>query len=583
MALESASDPLLGQCVGSYRIARSVGQGGMGRVYLAVHPGIGSRVAVKVLSPECSMRPELVERFFAEARAVNVIRHENIVSVLDLARLPDGRPYIVMEYLDGAPLSRTLERGGLGVVDAVRLVCELLDALAEAHARGIVHRDLKPDNVFVTAGGRAKILDFGVAKLRPEVASISAETKTGALVGTPHYMSPEQARGRPVDARSDLYAVGLILFEALTGRRAFDADSLFDLLRLHVEQTAPSIRSLRPDLPLSLEAVVRRALEKEPEQRFQSAAELAAALRSAVPIGTLPTAVAGPAPPAPPRAPPIPQTVPGYVQSLVTAPGPPPSGGAFRWAVLGAATFVALTAIVAGGAVVWSMTRADAPAATVDAPPLPPPPTAPPVATTAPAPASLAGTYTIVASENPGGAGSYRGSVSIDQRVRDLYSMSWTIPGSPYHGVALRHGSVLGVAWGPGTDYGVVVYRVNGGRLEGRWATASGQAIGTEVLEGPAGLSGSYRIVSAANPGSGTPYSGTVQITRRGGTFHVVWHVGSSSYEGVGLSEDDTLVVAWSPKKGTGVVAYRIAGERLKGRWNVPGNPGIGQETLEKR
>src|SRR5688572_19929646 len=199
-ALEDASrDPLLGRSVGSYRIARRIGAGGMGEVYRGVQPHIGSRVAIKVLSHECAKSPALVERFFAEARAVNVIRHENIVNVIDLSALPDGRPYIVMEHLEGAPLSAILRRfGPLPLGTLTRLIGDVLDALDAAHAKGVVHRDLKPDNVFVSRSGRAKVLDFGIAKLRPDLAALSDATRTGALLGTPHYMSPEQALGQSV-------------------------------------------------------------------------------------------------------------------------------------------------------------------------------------------------------------------------------------------------------------------------------------------------------------------------------------------------------------------------------------------------
>jgi serine/threonine protein kinase len=273
-------DFLIGQQVGAYRIAKLLGVGGMGRVYKGVHPSIGSRVAVKVLSRECADRPDLVERFFSEARAVNMIRHESIVNVLDLAQLPDGRPYIIMEYLDGAPLSDIVgKRGPLPLGGLARLIAEVLDALAAAHAKGIVHRDLKPDNIYVTPAGRPKVLDFGIAKLRPEMGGSS--TQTGSLLGTPHYMSPEQALGKPVDLRTDIYAMGVILFECACGRRPFVAESLFDLLRKHVDEPPPPPRSLRPDMPPALEQVIMYALAKDPNHRFQSCVDLANALMQA--------------------------------------------------------------------------------------------------------------------------------------------------------------------------------------------------------------------------------------------------------------------------------------------------------------
>src|SRR6476646_7514031 len=176
-------DVLHDTTVGAYRVARLLGVGGMGRVYKGVQPQIGSRVAIKVLSRECTDRRDLVERFFAEAKAVNLIRHESIVNVLDLATLPDGRPYIVMEYLDGAPLASILEhaiqhRQPLPFGGLARLAVEVLDALHAAHAKGIIHRDLKPDNIFVAPSGRAKVLDFGIAKLADPTISGGA-TRTG--------------------------------------------------------------------------------------------------------------------------------------------------------------------------------------------------------------------------------------------------------------------------------------------------------------------------------------------------------------------------------------------------------------------
>src|SRR5262249_11956951 len=257
---------------------RLLGAGGMGRVYRAVQPSIGSRVAVKVLAGEMARDRELVERFFAEARAVNLIQHENLVNVLDLAFLPDGRPYIVMEYLDGAPLSAIIgKRGQLPLGTLARLMSEVLDAVGAAHQKNIVHRDLKPDNVFVTPTGRPEVLDFGIAKLQGGGEG-GAHTRAGAILGTPAYMSPEQAQGLPVDARSDLYSIGVILYEAATGKPPFLSDALFDLLRMHVAQAPAPPRTLRPDLPKPLEAVILRSLEKDPARRYRTAGEMAQAL-----------------------------------------------------------------------------------------------------------------------------------------------------------------------------------------------------------------------------------------------------------------------------------------------------------------
>ncbi len=277
--LERAQDPLLGSLVGSYRITRLVGFGAMGAVYMAVHPGIGSRVAVKVLNQDPSRSPALVDRFFAEARAVNLIRHEHIVNVLDLSQLPDGRPYIVMEYLDGAPMAALFEAGSVPIGTLARVVGEVLDALGSAHDKGVVHRDLKPDNLHVTPAGHVKVLDFGIAKLRSEAPG--SGTRTGSLLGTPHYMSPEQALGKGVDARADLYAIGVVLYEGATGQKPFDAPALFDLLRKHVEEPPRPPTQLRPDLPPAYESVILKAMAKDPAARYQTAQEFSQALLDA--------------------------------------------------------------------------------------------------------------------------------------------------------------------------------------------------------------------------------------------------------------------------------------------------------------
>jgi len=276
-------DRLIGTEVGRYRIERLLGEGGMGRVYVAVQPMIGSQVAIKILSDECARTPELLERFFAEARAVNLIRHEGIVNVLDMAMLPDGRPFIVMELIAGTTLGNALRSERLPLGGLVQVTCEVLSALAAAHAIGIVHRDLKPDNVLVTGEGHAKVLDFGIAKLAPGLQhGLSPRTQTGALLGTPHYMAPEQISGKgQVDARSDIYACGVMLYEAITGRRPFEGETLFDLMRAHLEQPPPSPRSLRPELPVAIEHVVLTAMAKRPEDRFQSATAMAQALQHA--------------------------------------------------------------------------------------------------------------------------------------------------------------------------------------------------------------------------------------------------------------------------------------------------------------
>ena len=277
----AASDRLLGESVGSWRVARLLGAGGMGRVYLGVHPTIGSRVAIKVLSHDAAANRDLVERFFNEARAVNLIRHERIADVIDLAFLDDGRPYIVMEHVPGSSLAAVLaDSGPLPLGTLADLLAEVLAAVGAAHAAGIVHRDLKPDNILVTPDGHAKVLDFGIAKLAPEVGG-HVQTHTGIVIGTPAYMAPEQARSEHTDHRTDLYALGVVLYEGATGQRPFAARAMFDLLKLQIEAPPRPPRTHRPEIPEAFEAVILRALAKDPNARFATAAEMAAALVAA--------------------------------------------------------------------------------------------------------------------------------------------------------------------------------------------------------------------------------------------------------------------------------------------------------------
>jgi hypothetical protein len=291
--LAPTDDPLIGTDCSRYRLVRLLGRGGMGRVYLAIQPAIRSRVAVKLLAEDLVHDATLVGRFFAEARTVNLIQHEHIVDILDLDRLPGGRPFIVMEYIDGRTLRELIAAGPAPIGAALRTAIDVLGGLAAAHAAGVVHRDLKPDNIMVTHAGHTKILDFGIAKLVGDGAS--HRTTTGVAVGTPHYMAPEQVLGGAVDARTDVYAMGLVLHELLVGARPFDGDSDFQLMSAQLHAAPPPVRALRGDVPEAVERVVLRALAKQPADRFAGAAEMSAALRAAsagLPAESWPRAIA---------------------------------------------------------------------------------------------------------------------------------------------------------------------------------------------------------------------------------------------------------------------------------------------------
>ena len=274
-------DAFLGMEVGPYRLARLLGRGGMGRVYLGIQPAVGGRVAIKLLSDDACEKPSLIERFFTEARAVNLINHEGIVRVFDFTQTPTGRPAIVMELVDGRTLREIIRAGKPPLGGLIQVMIEVLSALSAAHDIGIVHRDLKPDNIIVTPSGRAKVLDFGIAKLDAELPGAGPSTRSGAMLGTPHYMSPEQLGRGTVDGRSDVYAAGVVLFEAITGEKPFEGLGHFDLLIAQVEKPPPSPRALRPELPEALANVVLRALAKPRSERFASASEMANALHAA--------------------------------------------------------------------------------------------------------------------------------------------------------------------------------------------------------------------------------------------------------------------------------------------------------------
>lgn len=273
-------DTLLGTTLGNFKITRLLGRGGMGRVYLGEQPAIGSRVAIKILHEHLASSASLVQRFYAEARAVNVIGHENIVSIFDMNMAPPQRYYFVMEYLDGHPLN-DLMRGPMNPKRAIPILVQVCDGLQAAHLRGVVHRDLKPENIFVIKRGRqddvVKILDFGIAKLfSTELAA--EQTSAGTIVGTPEYMSPEQANGEAIDGRADLYALGVISYAMATGKLPFTGGGFTGMLMAHREKIPPAPHVIEPTVNRAWSDVIMRALAKKPQERFPDATAMANAL-----------------------------------------------------------------------------------------------------------------------------------------------------------------------------------------------------------------------------------------------------------------------------------------------------------------
>jgi eukaryotic-like serine/threonine-protein kinase len=331
---------------GKYRVEKIIGQGGMGLVVEAKHIALDERVALKFLLPEYASHPEASQRFLREARAAVKIKSEHVARVSDVGTLDSGAPYMVMEYLDGADLSKTLEKlGVLPIQDAIDYIVQGCEAIAEAHQHGIVHRDLKPANLFLSKRPDGmpivKVLDFGISKVMG--GGVDNLTKTTAAMGSALYMSPEQMQQtRAVDHRTDIYALGVALYELLAGKQPYYADTLPQLCAEILTGTPTAIRSVRPEVPEELAAVLEKAYARDKGQRYQSIADLVIALAPFAPARTqgtldrvarmagLPIPVAGAAPPRPatPSNPPMGGTVviePGEAPRLPPAPGWHPS------------------------------------------------------------------------------------------------------------------------------------------------------------------------------------------------------------------------------------------------------------------
>jgi serine/threonine protein kinase len=291
MLASMASESYVGQTVGSFRILAQLGRGGMGEVYLAEDSKLGRKVALKLLPPEFTRRQDLVRRFSLEARAASGLNHPNIVTVYEIGQTGSSE-YIATEYIEGETLRQHFARGRMNLAEVVDIVIQVADALGAAHGAGIIHRDIKPENIMLRPDGYVKILDFGLAKAISSQHSsgpgadleaptlVKMETEPGALIGTVYYMAPEQARGLDVDARADIFSVGVVAYEMIAGRRPFGGDTNLDALISTLEKEPAPLSSLAPGAPPELQRIVSKALRKNREERYQTIKEMLIDLKS---------------------------------------------------------------------------------------------------------------------------------------------------------------------------------------------------------------------------------------------------------------------------------------------------------------
>jgi serine/threonine-protein kinase len=392
-------DPYVGAVIdGRYRVETVIGEGGMGVVYRCVHTIIGKKLALKVLRADLARDGEVTERFLNEAKSASAIGNPHIIDISDFGQLPDGCTYFVMEYLSGTALTGLVD--GFVAVPEERILNigrQLGEALAAAHAAGIVHRDLKPDNIFLIERGTekdfVKILDFGIAKVSNSEGKL---TRAGAVFGTPHYMSPEQAAGMQVDHRGDIYSVGVILYELITGRVPFDADNFMGVLTQHMYKAPRSVREIAPStqhISPGLEAVIVKCLAKRPEHRYQSMNELVADI-DRLRVGAAPVAI---------RGRPEDFTAPGNYYDQSATRGRTGRTRAAMIVVLLAALSIAAFLLVRGGP-----GRQPNPATVTREPAKPPQPTAPAPAPTG-QPGKSASTRQVLIASTPGDARIFRG------------------------------------------------------------------------------------------------------------------------------------------------------------------------------
>lgn len=285
-------DPMIGQTFGPYKITEKIGEGGMAVVYKGYQQSLNRYVAIKMLRVELAQDQEFVTRFRREALAVAELNHPNILHVYD-AGYGNGVYYIVMAFVEGGSLRDLMAQGPLETEYAVSLATQLADALNHAHQRGLIHRDVKPNNVLISRDGRPLLTDFGIAKALHESKGL---TRTGTAIGTPEYMAPEQIQGQKVDGRTDIYALGIVLYEMLVGWAPFSATTPVAALYKQVNEPPPPLRQANINVPTWLEGVVNKTLAKAPQDRYQQASELADALRQRKAPGKVPTPIPGTVP-----------------------------------------------------------------------------------------------------------------------------------------------------------------------------------------------------------------------------------------------------------------------------------------------
>src|SRR6266478_754039 len=284
---------MIGTALNQYRITASIGAGGMGEVFRAHDTRLNRDVAVKVLPKDFVADADRLRRFEQEAKMLAALNHPNVLTIHD-AGVHEGAPYLVSELLEGKTLREEINGGALPVRKATEFAVQIANGLAAAHSKGVIHRDLKPENIFVTKDGRVKILDFGLARLHgpnlkseignlksPDAPTVISTTQPGMVLGTPAYMSPEQVRGEPADPRADIFAFGCVLYEMLSGTRAFRRNTPIESMNAVLNDAPPELSTIHPNIPLALARIVERCLEKQPDNRFQTAKDLAFAIEAA--------------------------------------------------------------------------------------------------------------------------------------------------------------------------------------------------------------------------------------------------------------------------------------------------------------